>query len=165
MKRLTLTSVFALLFTGLSILSLRGAEPELDLAPARWIWYPSQRTLSNTMLMLRKEFTLDSVPEKVSGWILADSRYRLWVNGQRVQWGPAPADPRWPGGRSARHPALPAERKERTGGGGALLRPRRRYVAHRQARFHLQTGGREPPGSERQHLARERGPQLARRAV
>ena len=96
MKRLTLTSVFALLFTGLSILSLRGAEPELDLAPARWIWYPSQRTLSNTMLMLRKEFTLDSVPEKVSGWILADSRYRLWVNGQRVQWGPAPADPRWP---------------------------------------------------------------------
>lgn len=96
MKRLTLTSVFALLFTGLSILSLRGAEPELDLAPARWIWYPSQRTLSNTMLMLRKEFTLDSVPEKVSGWILADSRYRLWINGQRVQWGPAPADPRWP---------------------------------------------------------------------
>ena len=28
------------------------------------------------------------------GWLTADSRYRLTVNGQRVQWGPAPCDPR-----------------------------------------------------------------------
>ena len=28
------------------------------------------------------------------GWMTADSRYRLTVNGQRVQWGPAPCDPR-----------------------------------------------------------------------
>ena len=28
------------------------------------------------------------------GWISADSRYQLTVNGQRVQWGPAPCDPR-----------------------------------------------------------------------
>jgi hypothetical protein len=30
----------------------------------------------------------------VEGWIAADSRYLLFVNGQRVQWGPAPHDPR-----------------------------------------------------------------------
>ncbi len=33
-------------------------------------------------------------PVRASGWITADSRYRLSVNGQRVQWGPAPCDPR-----------------------------------------------------------------------
>ncbi len=30
-----------------------------------------------------------------TGWITADSRYRLTVNGRRIQWGPAPSDPRW----------------------------------------------------------------------
>ena len=28
------------------------------------------------------------------GFVSADSRYRLFVNGRRVQWGPAPCDPR-----------------------------------------------------------------------
>ena len=34
-------------------------------------------------------------PRRATGWISADSRYRLELNGQRVQWGPAPSDPRW----------------------------------------------------------------------
>ena len=29
------------------------------------------------------------------GWLSADSRYSLEVNGRRIQWGPAPCDPRW----------------------------------------------------------------------
>lgn len=68
----------------------------LDLAPAKWIWYPSDRVLQNTFVLFRKEFHLNSVPDSATGCILADSRYQLFVNGQRVQWGPAPFDPRWP---------------------------------------------------------------------
>ncbi len=66
----------------------------LDLAPARWIWLPCQRTLQNTMVLFRHEFSIDERPCTASGWIVADSRYRLTVNGQRVQWGPAASDPR-----------------------------------------------------------------------
>jgi alpha-L-rhamnosidase len=61
---------------------------------AHWIWLPSQRTLPNTFVLFRREFTLHYVPDTVSGWITAESRYRLTVNGKRVQWGPAPTDPR-----------------------------------------------------------------------
>jgi hypothetical protein len=66
-----------------------------DLSPARWIWYPSGRTLQNTFLLFRREIECNGGPNRARGWIAADSRYRLEVNGQRVQWGPAPSDPRW----------------------------------------------------------------------
>ena len=73
-----------------------GAAPRLpDLDPARWIWYPSGRCLQNTFVLFRKALTLDAAPRRATGWICADSRYLLQVNGERVQWGPAPADPRW----------------------------------------------------------------------
>ena len=65
-----------------------------DLAPAKWIWFPVERTLPNTFALFRKTITLDSVPKSARGWIAADSRYRLTVNGRCVQWGPAPSDPR-----------------------------------------------------------------------
>ncbi|MBS3762653.1 MAG: alpha-L-rhamnosidase N-terminal domain-containing protein [Planctomycetes bacterium] len=68
----------------------------IDLSPARWVWLPSERTLPNTFVLFRRELDLKEVPEKAKGWITADSRYLLTVNGQRIQWGPAPADPRWP---------------------------------------------------------------------
>ncbi|MFZ5829957.1 MAG: alpha-L-rhamnosidase N-terminal domain-containing protein [Planctomycetota bacterium] len=68
----------------------------LDLAPARWIWYPAERTLPNTVILFRRSLTLDAAPKSARGWILGESRYRLEVNGARVQWGPAPNDPRWP---------------------------------------------------------------------
>jgi hypothetical protein len=80
---------------------LKVAQPEarwrphhLNLAPAQWIWLPSERTLPNTFLLFRREVTLEGRPRKAGGWITADSRYRLTVNGRRVQWGPAPCDPR-----------------------------------------------------------------------
>ena len=68
---------------------------ELDLSPAQWIWYPSGRTLSNTFVHFRKEVTLGAPVRSARGWVCADSRYLLHVNGARVQWGPAPSDPRW----------------------------------------------------------------------
>ena len=66
----------------------------LSLAPAKWIWLPSQRTLPNTFVLFRKEVELSTAPTSAFGWISADSRYLVTVNGQRVQWGPAPCDPR-----------------------------------------------------------------------
>ena len=66
-----------------------------NLSPAQWIWYPSSRTLQNTFVLFRRELHLAAKPRRATGWISADSRYRLEVNGQRVQWGPAPSDPRW----------------------------------------------------------------------
>ncbi|MBN1417769.1 MAG: alpha-L-rhamnosidase N-terminal domain-containing protein [Planctomycetes bacterium] len=72
------------------------AAPAIDLAPARWLWYPSQRCLPNTFVLFRREVTLAAKPKRAIGWIGADSRYLLAVNGERIQWGPAPSDPRWP---------------------------------------------------------------------
>ena len=67
----------------------------LDLSPAKWIWYPSRRCLPNTFVLFRKECYLSNKPRRAQGWILGDSRYRLYLNGRRIQWGPAPSDPRW----------------------------------------------------------------------
>jgi alpha-L-rhamnosidase len=71
-------------------------SPLLDLSPAKWIWYPSERTLQNSVFLFRKRFRLDSIPSSSKGWILADSRYKLYVNGKYIQFGPAPFDPRQP---------------------------------------------------------------------
>lgn len=67
----------------------------LDLSPARWIWYPMARCLANTVVLFRREITLSAKPVKATGYILGDSRYLLFANGERVQFGPAPADPRF----------------------------------------------------------------------
>ncbi len=66
-----------------------------DLEPARWVWYPSGRCLQNTFVLFRRSLDLAAAPRRAFGWICADSRYLLRVNGRRVQWGPAPSDPRW----------------------------------------------------------------------
>jgi alpha-L-rhamnosidase len=66
-----------------------------NLAPAKWIWLPSERCLGNTFVLFRRELELRVRPKRATGWLTADSRYRLTVNGRRVQWGPAPCDPRW----------------------------------------------------------------------
>jgi hypothetical protein len=55
---------------------------------------PSERTLANTFVLFRKQVEIVGEPASARGWVTADSRYRLWVNGRRVQWGPAPCDPR-----------------------------------------------------------------------
>jgi alpha-L-rhamnosidase len=76
------------------ISSSPGAIPTLDLSPAQWIWYPSERTLPNTFVLFRNTLVLESKPRRAVGWLTADSRYLLTVNGARVQQGPAPSDPR-----------------------------------------------------------------------
>jgi len=56
---------------------------------------PLRAYLPNTVVLFRREFQLSEKPIKAHGWIVADSRYQLNVNGHRIQWGPAPCDPRW----------------------------------------------------------------------
>jgi hypothetical protein len=68
--------------------------PVLSLSPASWIWYPSGRTLPNTFVLFRTTFELRARPIRATGWVSADSRYMLTVNGTRLQRGPAPCDPR-----------------------------------------------------------------------
>ncbi len=71
------------------------AQPTpMTMAPAQWIWLPCERTLCNTFALFRREIDLKEAPVRALGWVTADSRYRLSVNGQRAQWGPAPCDPR-----------------------------------------------------------------------
>jgi len=79
----------------LSPLPADGPYPLPDLRPARWIWYPSERTPPNTFVLFRRQLDLPDKPHRAKGWVVADGRYLLTVNGQRVQWGPAPSDPRW----------------------------------------------------------------------
>jgi len=67
----------------------------LDLAPARWLWYPSRRCLPNTVVLFRRTFRVAGAVRSARGWLLGDSRYRLYLNGERQQFGPAPADPRY----------------------------------------------------------------------
>jgi hypothetical protein len=66
----------------------------IDLAPARWVWLPCERTLAGTFVLFRREIEIEGEVKSARGWVSADSRYRLFVNGRRVQWGPAPCDPR-----------------------------------------------------------------------
>ena len=70
-------------------------EPLPALEGSRWIWYPSTRTLANTMVLFRHVFDLPSAPRRAVGWILGSSRYLLFANGRRIQFGPAPCDPRF----------------------------------------------------------------------
>jgi hypothetical protein len=73
-----------------------GVEARLpDFQKARWIWYPSGRTLANTMVLFRRGFELSAPPKRATGWIIGSSRYVLFANGQRIQFGPAPCDPRF----------------------------------------------------------------------
>jgi len=67
----------------------------LDLSPAQWIWYPAARILPNSFFHFRKTFQVRQPVRSATGWIVGDSRYVLFCNGKRVQFGPAPADPRF----------------------------------------------------------------------
>jgi hypothetical protein len=67
----------------------------LNLAPAKWIWYPAKRILPNTFFHFRKTFVIRKDIRRATGWIVGDSRYVLFCNGRRIQFGPAPSDPRF----------------------------------------------------------------------
>lgn len=68
---------------------------ELTKQTPKWIWYPESRCVPCTFVFFRKLVVLDEPCLEACGTIAADSRYQLFVNGERVQRGPAPFDPRY----------------------------------------------------------------------
>jgi hypothetical protein len=53
---------------------------EIPRVVERW----KQKRPPSTFVLFRKEFDLSSAPTAARGWIAADSRYKLSVNGKRV---------------------------------------------------------------------------------
>lgn len=60
---------------------------------ARWIWSRGEENPWNYWLSARKSFTLKSTPKRALIHVTADTRYVLWVNGERIGRGPVRA---WP---------------------------------------------------------------------
>jgi len=59
---------------------------------AQWITHPTESALDYGVFHFRKSFDLSSVPEEFIIHISADNRYRLFVNGKAVCFGPARGD-------------------------------------------------------------------------
>ena len=59
---------------------------------APWISYPSANQTNYGVYHFRKTFNLQEVPEKLVIHVSADNRYNLFVNGDRVCYGPAKGD-------------------------------------------------------------------------
>lgn len=59
---------------------------------APWVSYPSANQTAYGVYHFRKSFDLEKVPEKLVIHVSADNRYNLFVNGQRVCYGPAKGD-------------------------------------------------------------------------
>ena len=57
-----------------------------------WISYPSANVTEYGVYHFRKTFELDQVPASLVIHVSADNRYNLFVNGQRVCYGPAKGD-------------------------------------------------------------------------
>lgn len=60
--------------------------------PAKWCWPAGADPYNYGVYHFRKTFELKSVPEKFLIHVTADNRYQLYVNGERVAWGPARGD-------------------------------------------------------------------------
>ncbi|GEM_PF-4061187 len=84
---------------------INSTHPELDIVElsipgaiagkisrAKWIWGEPPRKI-NEFRLFRREFALETIPEKAELWCFAEFRYKLYVNGSFVQTGPTPCQP------------------------------------------------------------------------
>ncbi len=78
----------------LSAAPLWGANPELlrSAWTARWISVPDAPPRDYGVYHFRKSFDLAARPASFLVHATADNRYQLYVNGERVSWGPAAGD-------------------------------------------------------------------------
>jgi len=64
--------------------------------PAFWITHPAAPKNEYGVYLFRKEFDLAGKPDRFVVHVTGDARYRLWVNGRSVAFGPQRSDPaRW----------------------------------------------------------------------
>jgi hypothetical protein len=59
---------------------------------AQWIGYPTANVTDYGVFHFRKTFEITEIPEEFKIHISADNRYHLFVNGERVSYGPAKGD-------------------------------------------------------------------------
>lgn len=59
------------------------AEKKTDWS-AKWIWDSESLTEKNVWMCLSKDISLDRIPERLTAYISADSKYWLYINGQTV---------------------------------------------------------------------------------
>ncbi|MCK5906074.1 MAG: alpha-L-rhamnosidase N-terminal domain-containing protein, partial [Flavobacteriales bacterium] len=59
---------------------------------AQWVTHPTESTLDYGIFNFRREFELETVGEKYIVYVSADNRYRLFVNGEQVAFGPSIGD-------------------------------------------------------------------------
>jgi alpha-L-rhamnosidase len=59
---------------------------------AQWITHPTESTLDYGVFLFRRSFDLNSKPDSFLIYVSADNRYRLFVNGEYVCFGPSVGD-------------------------------------------------------------------------
>jgi hypothetical protein len=71
-----------------------GAARDLAREPwtARWIWVAESDPFAYGVYHFRRSFELKARPASFRIHVTADNRYQLFVNGERVAWGPARGD-------------------------------------------------------------------------
>ncbi len=73
-----------------------GRELSREPWTARWVWVASSDPLAYGVYHFRRSIELQAAPASFRIHVTADNRYQLFVNGQRVAWGPARgALPHW----------------------------------------------------------------------
>ncbi len=98
-------TIFSLILCGLFFYSGFSQESKVDINyegkdytklkhawRAQWITHPTESTLDYGVFLFRRTFDLDSQPSKFIIYVSADNRYRLYVNGKYVCYGPALGD-------------------------------------------------------------------------
>src|SRR5262245_9888043 len=65
-------------------------EANMPLSPsANWIWNGDDPLARNVVMQFRRAFTLGAAPAAARLHLSADTRYILYVNGERLGFGPA----------------------------------------------------------------------------
>ena len=90
---------FSLLFFALLSMTAYGQESNftrnLDWNRERhawssfWITHPTESVVDYSVFLFRNKFDLEDVPKEFKIYVSADNRYRLFVNGEEVSFGPA----------------------------------------------------------------------------
>ena len=87
LKSLPILSLLIVLVS--SNISCVKAQPNQN---AVWYSYPSANNTTYGVYHFRKNIQLQEIPDKLELMVSADNRYNLFVNGQRVAYGPAKGD-------------------------------------------------------------------------
>ncbi|KAB1068063.1 Bacterial alpha-L-rhamnosidase [Tamlana haliotis] len=79
-----------------SKVTINGSGKDIDLLKyswkAQWITHPQESTLDYGVFLFRHVFNLDEKMDSCHVFVSADNRYRLFVNGERVCYGPSIGD-------------------------------------------------------------------------